>query len=101
MEIEVLYFPGCPNHAPTVSLVDSVARELGITAPIVETEIRNLAEAHDRRFLGSPTVLVQGQDIEPARREDRNFGLSCRMYGGSGVPSRELVMSALSCGTGS
>ena len=95
MRIEVLFVSNCPNHAPTVSLVRSVAEELGITTPVVEVEIRDLSDARQHRFLGSPTVQVQGQDIEPERRQDQNYGLSCRMYGNSGVPPRELVASAI------
>jgi hypothetical protein len=95
MLIEVLFFRGCPNHIPTVSLVRSVVRDLGITASISEIEVNEPSEALRLRFLGSPTVKVEGEDIETERRGDQDYGLSCRMYGSSGVPSREMIASAL------
>jgi len=52
------------------------------------------------RFLGSPTIRVDGKDIEPAARGRTHFGMSCRMYGSSGVPPRELVEAALAEGGG-
>ena len=95
MRIEVLFFRGCPNHTPTVSLVRSVVRDLGITASISEIEVNEPAEALRLCFLGSPTVKVEGEDIETERRGDQDYSLSCRMDGSSGVPSRELIASAL------
>ena len=92
---EILFFRGCPSHTPTVSLVRSVVRDLGINASNSEVEVNEPSEARRLRFLGSPTVKVEGMDIEPERREDEDFSLTCRMYGSSGVPSRELIASAL------
>jgi len=48
------------------------------------------------RFLGSPTVLVDGVDIEPEARHRTDYSYSCRMYSGvSGLPSEEMLMAAL------
>lgn len=95
MKIDVLFFGGCPNHAPTVELVRDVVRELEVNAEVCEVEVKTEQEAESLRFLGSPTVQVEGVDIEPARRDDSIHAMSCRMYGASGVPPRELVVSAL------
>ena len=95
MRIDVLFIGGCPNQTATVSLVRDAVRDLGLEATVQEVEVRELSDAGRLRFLGSPTVQVEGRDIEPERWEDREYSLSCRMYGASGVPSRELVMSAL------
>jgi len=100
---DVLYFPGCPNHRPTVDLVREILAELEVESVVREIEVRTLDEARRLRFLGSPTVRVDGVDIEPDRRRDEAFAMVCRVYGGSGrpptgVPSRELVVSALTGG---
>jgi hypothetical protein len=95
MRIDILFFRGCPNHMPTVSLVQEVVRDLGIQAIVQEVEVKEPTDAMRLRFLGSPTVQVEGRDIEPERWDDRQYALSCRMYGASGIPSRELVASAL------
>jgi hypothetical protein len=94
MRVKVLYFDGCPNHRPTVELVREVALEMGIDADIQEVEVKGVEEAIQLRFLGSPTVQVNGEDIDRVR-SDAGYGMSCRMYGASGIPSREIVTSAL------
>lgn len=95
LKVEVLYFEGCPNYEPTVALVNTVARELAIDAEIVAVEVAGTDEAAALGFLGSPTVRVNGVDIEPAARGRSDFGLACRTYGGQGVPPRAWVEDAL------
>jgi len=95
VNIDVLYFEGCPNHEPTVALVRDVARELGVDVVLREVHVRSPEDAERFRFLGSPTVQVGGVDIEPARREDSQFAMACRVYGESGVPPRSLVAAAI------
>jgi thioredoxin family protein len=96
MTIQVLYFEGCPNHAPTVALVKQVVAKLGMDVQIEEVEVASPEEAVSKRFLGSPTVLVNGVDIDPRARERTDYGLSCRVYSSmSGLPSEDLLMAAL------
>ena len=97
--IEVLYFEGCPNVEPTVALARDVAAELGIAAEIREVEVRDEADAKRLRFLGSPTVRVNGVDIDPEAVARTDYAFSCRMWGTSGVPPRELMLSALHAAT--
>ncbi|HUY59394.1 MAG TPA: hypothetical protein VMV16_06760 [Solirubrobacteraceae bacterium] len=51
------------------------------------------------RFLGSPTVRVDGVDVEPAAAERDDFGLKCRLYrteqGLQGTPPDALVLGAV------
>lgn len=95
MRIDVLYFEGCPNHKPAVDLVRSVADELGLKVETNEVEVRDQSEAERLRFLGSPSIQVEGVDVEPAVRDRTDFAFSCRPYGGQGLPSREVVADAL------
>jgi hypothetical protein len=96
MRIEVLYFDGCPNHAPTVERVTQIAADLGVQERIEEIEVTSLDQAQQLRFLGSPTVRVNGIDIDPSARQRTNYGLSCRFYSGvSGLPPDDLIMAAL------
>ncbi len=94
MHIQVLYFEGCPNHAPTVSLVREVITQLGLTTNIEEVEVTGPNDAERQRFLGSPTVRVNGVDIEPRASTRTDYGVSCRLYDGSGVPPRDLLVTA-------
>ncbi len=93
--IEILYFEGCPNHAPTVALAREVVGALGLDTAIQEVRVETQADATRRRFIGSPSVRVNGKDIEPEARARTEFTLSCRIYGSGGVPPRELLIAAL------
>jgi hypothetical protein len=94
MQIEVLYFEGCPNHLPTVERINAVLREEGSSADLREVLVPDVSTATRVKFLGSPTVRVNGIDIEPAAKDRRDFGLMCRRYAG-GVPSHELIRAAV------
>ncbi len=99
MKVEVLYFEGCPNHAPTVEKVGAELQSLGQPKEIREVEVRTQAEAEALGFLGSPSVRINGLDIEPEARNLTGYGMSCRTYlegtVRSGVPSRDLIRHAL------
>lgn len=95
MKIEVLFFEGCPNHRRAVELAKSVAADLVADARLEEVEVRDPDDAERRRFLGSPTIRVDGEDIEPDARSRTDYAMSCRLYRGSGVPPRELIEAAV------
>ena len=80
MKIEVLYFENCPNHVPTLERIHQVLREEGCDAEVREVLVADVETAHNVRFLGSPTVRVNGLDIEPKADERKDFGLMCRRY---------------------
>ena len=93
--IQVLYFEGCPNRDATVALARNVLSALGISEEIEEVEVRDDEDAQRLRFPGSPTVRVNGVDIEPDMAFRTHFALACRTYGASRVPARELLVAAL------
>ena len=94
VQIEVLYFDECPNHLPTVERINTVLREEGCRASVLEVLVPDVSDAQRVNFLGSPTVRVNGIDIEPAAKDRKDFGLMCRRYAG-GVPSHELIRAAV------
>ena len=99
MKVEVLYFEGCPNHALTVERVREALQSENASADVREIEVGTEAQAGSMGFLGSPSVRINGLDIEPEARSLKIYGLSCRTYldgpTRSGVPSRELIRVAL------
>jgi hypothetical protein len=96
MKIEVLYIDGCPNFRATVDAVKRVLWQRGVICPIAETKVEDQALALSIGFLGSPTVRINGLDIEPTARQRTAFGMMCRTYQSSGgVPSEELIRSAI------
>lgn len=78
--VEILYFASCPNHEPTRELVEQVAEELRIGPEIRFLEVTDSDAAVELRFLGSPTVRVDGVDVEPGAEARRDFALACRIY---------------------
>jgi hypothetical protein len=94
MKIEVLYFENCPNHLPTLERIHQVLREEGCDAEVREVLVPDVETARNVRFLGSPTVRVNGVDIEPKAEERKEFGLMCRRYA-SGIPSQALIREAV------
>lgn len=95
LRIRVLTFAGCPNRQATFDLVDRVASLLWPAAVVERIEVTSNEEAVRLRFLGSPTVQVNGIDIEPASRDKTDFAMLCRLYGRSGVPSPEMIAAAI------
>jgi hypothetical protein len=97
--VEILYFHGCPNHEPTRALVERVARELQHDPEIDLVEVVDADAAAELRFLGSPTVRVDGRDVEPRAEERQEFVLSCRVYrterGLAGQPDEAWIREAL------
>src|SRR5216684_2770269 len=102
MNIEVLYFEGCPNHLPAIEMVRETLKSLGRPEEIQQVEVHTQADAEAMAFVGSPSIRINGADIEPWARTAKAFGLSCRTYldgsQRSGVPSRELLRRAISEG---
>lgn len=99
MRVEVLYFEGCPSHEQLAPRLEELVREAGITDAVRLRRVESEEEAQAERFLGSPTVRVEGRDVEPGADERDDFGLKCRLYrvGGraSGVPPEEWIRAAL------
>ena len=94
--VSVLYFDGCPNHPPAVEAVRRVADRLGIDVRIEQIDVPGPDRVHDLRFLGSPTIQVNGEDVEPTARTRTDFAFGCRTYpDGSGVPSDAMIVAAL------
>lgn len=97
--VEVLTFEGCPHADPALTLVERVVAESGITATVSRVDIESPAAAVEHRFLGSPTIRVNGVDIEPGASERHEYALACRVYqtsaGVSGEPEEHWLRDAL------
>jgi hypothetical protein len=99
MTIEVLYFDGCPNHERLLDHLPRLIERAGIDAEIVLRNVSDPDHAQRERFLGSPTVRVDGLDIDPGAEGRDDYGLKCRIYqtpaGLTGLPSDEWILDAL------
>lgn len=94
MKIEVFYFVDCPNHLATLERIHQVLREERRHVEVREILVPDASAAQATKFLGSPTVRVNGIDIEPEARERGDFGSMCRRYA-NGIPSHELIRDAV------
>jgi hypothetical protein len=86
-----------------MELVRRTLVDLGLHDVVVSTGVvRSQAEAEQRGFAGSPTILVDGQD--PFAGPVRTPGLTCRVYvtdkGLAGLPSGDQLRAALSRSAG-
>jgi hypothetical protein len=99
MKVEILYISGCPNHFSAIDCVRAVLAQEEIPAEMVEVEVTDAATAQQVGFLGSPSIRVDGQDVEPAARAFRAFGMMCRTYidrcRRTGVPPPEWIRAAV------
>jgi hypothetical protein len=97
--IEFLYWEGCPSHPEALELVQQVLAERGLDAELELREVHTHEEAEELRFPGSPTIRVDGRDVDPAGAQAAP-SLSCRLYRladgrPSPVPTRAHLEDAL------
>jgi hypothetical protein len=100
VDIELLYWDGCPSHPEALELLEDVLSARDIDAEIRVTHVASDAEAERRSFPGSPTIRVDGRDVDPGGAAAPP-SLTCRVYylpdgRPSPIPSREELEAALS-----
>jgi hypothetical protein len=99
LKIELLYFKGCPCFTPALALLQQVLDEEGISAKVHTIPVESEALAVEVRFLGSPSIRVDGQDIERDARTATDFGMKCRIYDNDGnpggVPAKGKILEAI------
>ncbi len=93
MRIEVLVFEGCPHADSALALVTEVASRLAPGTPVYRIDVDTPDKAAELRFLGSPSVRINGEDIE--QRSTDSGLLCCRTYDGEGVPPKWMVETAI------
>ena len=99
VRIELLYFDGCPNHEAFLPHLRELLDRERVTEEVRLRRVESPEEAERERFLGSPTLRIDGRDVEPGAAERRDFGLKCRLYrtdsGVGGVPHDDWIARAL------
>ena len=99
MNIEVFFWEGCPSHPEALALLRDVIEERRISAFVELHEVFTQAEAVELAVPGSPTIRVDGVDVDPSGASAPP-ALTCRIYylpNGrvSPIPSREQLEEAL------
>jgi hypothetical protein len=76
VDVQVLHTEGCPHAPATLDLIRDVAAQMGMQIRLRKTLVESAEQADETRFLGSPTVQVNGLDIDPAARRSVSYGLT-------------------------
>jgi len=97
--VELLWWEGCPSTGAALAMLREEVAAAGLDpGGIVVREVATDADSEREEFPGSPTIRVDGRDVQPMR--DEPIGLSCRVYrlaDGriSPLPDREEVRHTL------
>ncbi len=79
MHVELLFWDGCPSHPRALAELRAAMADLGLDPNAVALrEIRTHEQATQERFVGSPTIRIDGVDVQPPG--DEPLGLACRVY---------------------
>ena len=79
VRVDFLYWEGCPSHEEALERLRTVLREERVAAAIAVTRVETEEDARALRFPGSPTIRIDGQDIQPPEHA-ADGRLTCRLY---------------------
>ena len=78
--VEFLWWEGCPSTERALSDLREAMAAAGLDPEaVVLREIRTDHDAGAEAFVGSPTIRVDGRDVQPPA-DDEPVGLNCRVY---------------------
>src|SRR5919198_151325 len=80
MHIEFLYWEECPSHERALEILREVLAAEGAAADVQLRRVDTDEQAQAERFLGSPTIRIDGVDIDPAATQQPYYALTCRAY---------------------
>ncbi len=99
MRIELLWFDGCPNHDAARTMLREVLADRGAGDGFEEIDASDPEVAERLRFPGSPTIRIDGVDVEPNFEDPGDYTPRCRLYataeGLRGVPERSWLEAAI------
>jgi hypothetical protein len=99
VRVSFLYYEECPSHDLALERLREVMDEEGIPGEVEVIKVETEDQARQLRFVGSPTIRVDGQDIDSP--SDPRYALTCgayRLEDGriSPLPSKDMIRHALS-----
>ncbi len=74
-KLELLFSPGCGAIEGTLAMVNETLRELNLAADVAEIMVDTEEKAKELRFLGSPSIQVNGHDVEPGADQRQDYGM--------------------------
>jgi hypothetical protein len=96
MKIELLFFDSCPTYKQALANIKAALKEKNLQADVVLINVKTEAIAEKVGFQGSPSVRINGKDIEG---RDEGFNFSCRLYSVNGkpatAPGKEMILAKI------
>jgi hypothetical protein len=74
-KLEFLFSPGCGAMQATVAMINKTVGELDLPVEVSEIVVETVEKARKLKFLGSPSIRVNGHDIEPGAEQRQDFGM--------------------------
>ena len=97
--VEVLVTPDCPHRDAAIALSRRVCERWDGRAEVRVVQVADQPAAEQARFLGSPSIRVNGCDIEPDAEQNVELVYGCRLYQGAhslhGLPEEDWLRQAL------
>jgi len=97
--VELLWFSDCPHHEAARRLLSEVLADVAPRTPFRDLDATDPTVAASLRFPGSPTIRVDGHDVDPSYLDRGDYTPRCRLYrtseGLRGVPERGWIEDAL------
>ncbi|MDR7420581.1 MAG: hypothetical protein QN178_16910 [Armatimonadota bacterium] len=79
MRIEFLYWEDCPSHAEALARLRQALAEEGVRDDVQVIRVDTQEDAERHAFPGSPTIRIDGVDLQPEGVQGRTL-LTCRTY---------------------
>jgi hypothetical protein len=97
VRVSFLYYEECPSYDLALERLREVMDEEGIPGEVEVVKVETEEQARELRFVGSPTIRVDGQEIDPP--SDPRYALTCRAYRLeddriSPLPSKDMIRQA-------
>ncbi len=95
-KVEFQYFDGCPSYKQALTNLKEVLADSDLEANLELINVETPEQAEKFGFYGSPTIKVDGRDLEGRSGE---FSYNCRLYDIdgelTGIPTKEYIRERL------
>jgi hypothetical protein len=99
VRIEILARKDCDSRGMAIAVVERVVAETGVPAKIEVIDVKTISQAEKLQFVGSPTIRVDGRDVDRQPNGHADVSLEDRVYrtqrGLAGWPDAEWVREAI------
>lgn len=99
MNVELYYFDDCPSYEKALANLKEGIRAEGLPQSVTMVEVVSEEDAQTKRLIGSPTIRIDGIDVEGPEADERGYAFGCRVYSDNGSiagwPAVETIRAAL------